>query len=332
MASRSLISLGLPKASLVALTTYGYETIQDLLTAGSPEELSTQLKIPISEVHKIFASTQKLSAAPAVTLPLTQSAAAMAQPTQKFSTRFSGIDQLLGGGISLGQILEISGPPGCPKERVAINILTSFVEVGEHVIFVDCQNMTSPATISQVLKETPNMPHNCIQLVRYTKIQTLPELIMFMYKLPSLLASQPKTTLLILNSISFLFQFPRLSIATRNDHFERIMQSLTKASASRNVTVVTTSQLATKVLNADGSPGTFDTGGIGVMVPQLGSAYLPTGRTYRIILCPEGPTSGTAKLLASPSLQLKPGQTTERQPYSIASPSHLSALSDFYSA
>lgn len=34
--------------------------------------------------------------------------------------------------------------------------------------------------------------------------------------------------------------------------------------------VVLTSQLATKVLNKDGSAGTFDTGSTAVMVPQLG--------------------------------------------------------------
>jgi hypothetical protein len=35
-----------------------------------------------------------------------------------------------------------------------------------------------------------------------------------------------------------------------------------------------TSQLATKMINSDGSPGTFDTGALGVMVPQLGSVPL----------------------------------------------------------
>lgn len=46
------------------------------------------------------------------------------------------IDELLSGGLSRGQILEISGPPGTPKEVVAANIVTSFVEAGEEVLFI----------------------------------------------------------------------------------------------------------------------------------------------------------------------------------------------------
>lgn len=67
--------------------------------------------------------------------------------------------------------MEISGPPGTPKETVATNIVTSFVEAGEGVIFVgevpslwlachdvadgsrlDTQNMTSPASLNQSLQ------------------------------------------------------------------------------------------------------------------------------------------------------------------------------------
>lgn len=39
------------------------------------------------------------------------------------------------------------------------------------------------------------------------------------------------------------------------------------------IQVVVTSQLATKLLAADGSPATFDTGARAVMVPQLGTQY-----------------------------------------------------------
>jgi RAD51-like protein 2 len=60
----------------------------------------------------------------------------MVKSTQKFSTRSTAIDKLLSGGLSRGHILEISGPPGTSKEVVAANVVTSFVEAGEEVLFI----------------------------------------------------------------------------------------------------------------------------------------------------------------------------------------------------
>lgn len=100
------------------------------------DNLSIQdLKIPLSAAESVFASFQKPST-PFATLPLTQSAASMAKTLEKFTTRSPSIDKLLSGGIQRGHILELSGPPGTPKEIVATNIVTSFVEAGEGVIFV----------------------------------------------------------------------------------------------------------------------------------------------------------------------------------------------------
>jgi len=73
---------------------------------------------------------------------------------------------------------------------------------------------------------------------------------------------------------------------------------------------VITSRLATKMIKEDGSPGTFDQGARGIMMPQLGlsslslasleclildlgTAYLPSGRFYRVCLSLESPTAGS---------------------------------------
>ena len=39
------------------------------------------------------------------------------------------LDKLLEGGISRGHVVEISGPPGCVKEQLLMNIVAAFVEV-----------------------------------------------------------------------------------------------------------------------------------------------------------------------------------------------------------
>lgn len=69
-------------------------------------------------------------------MPLTQSAASMANRSRKFSTKSPPVDKILDGGLSMGHILEVSGPPGTPKETIATNLVTSFVEAGHEVIFI----------------------------------------------------------------------------------------------------------------------------------------------------------------------------------------------------
>ena len=101
---------------------------------------------------------------------MTQSAALMVQQSQKVSTKCVALDKILGGGLSRGQILEISGPPGSPKEKLALNIMATFAESGEETLFVgkdlmisifpafflikhlDCQNAANPAVLHNSLE------------------------------------------------------------------------------------------------------------------------------------------------------------------------------------
>jgi len=66
----------------------------------------------------------------------------MTKTDHKFSTRSTAVDKLLLGGLPRGHILEISGPPGTPKEVVATNVVTSFVEAGEEVLFIGKCSLT----------------------------------------------------------------------------------------------------------------------------------------------------------------------------------------------
>jgi len=160
-----------------------------------------------------------------------------------------------------------------------------------------------PETLVRALGCSPSLPSNYKSLIHYININTLPDLMILIYNLPSYLDAHPNTRLVVLNSISFPFQMPSLKPYNKTALLDKIKQTLTKACAVRSLTVVTTSQLATKVLNSDGSAGNFDTGSTAVMVPQLGSGYLPSGRTHRIIIHPETRTSGHVRVLSSPTYQ-----------------------------
>ncbi|KAF9010220.1 hypothetical protein BDQ17DRAFT_1234978 [Cyathus striatus] len=287
MSSRSLISIGLPKDTLSALAQCGYETFQDL-EAATAEDLAKELNITNNAAEKII---NVVHITP--TVPLTQSGAALMNTSCRFPTKIPSIDRLLRGGLLRGHILEVTGVPGSPKETAALGIMTSFVEVDEEVLFVDCQNMVPCAKLKHILSSilTKERPES-LALVHYMKIHTMADLMVFIQRLPLVLEAHQKVKLLIIASVSFPFQYPNLTLTSRNALLDTVKQALTKACTFKNLTIVTTSQLATKLLKADGTPGTFDTGAKGIMVPQLGPAYLPSGRTYRVILSRVGPTSG----------------------------------------
>ncbi|KAF7975370.1 hypothetical protein HWV62_9699 [Athelia sp. TMB] len=324
MSRRQLSSLSIAPATLAALTRAGYETLEDLSTT-SRDALASDLKLPPADAALLFAHAHTPSVS-ASALPRTQSAAALqAAPARRFSTRCKPVDDLLGGGLVRGQILEVSGPPGTMKESVAVGVVQSFVQQGE-------ENMISPNALDRALQSEfpqPNLqrrlttnpdttpkPADYRSLVHHLAVPTLPELMIFIHTLPAYLDAHPNTALLVLSAVAFPFQTPNLAPGTRAALLERVKTALARACAARSLTVVATSQLATKVLNADGSAGTFDTGATAVMVPQLGPGYLPSGRAHRVIIHPETRMSGVVRLLSSPTYQ--PGRgAAPQQPYIV---------------
>jgi len=109
-------------------------------------------------------------------------------------------------------------------------------------------------------------------------------------------------SLLVLNSLSFPFQSSSdLLPATRQFLLERIKPILARNCTARSLSIVITTQLSTKLIKEDGTSGNFDNGARAIMVPSLGNAYLPAGRTYRLLIIPQSRTSGIVRLLASPT-------------------------------
>ncbi|KAI0300138.1 hypothetical protein B0F90DRAFT_1725289 [Multifurca ochricompacta] len=206
---------------------------------------------------------------------------------KRFFTSCVPLDRLLGDGLPSGHILELSGPPGTAKEALAAEFVSSAVSLNDQVLFVDMQNMTSPASLG-------------LELCSKNLVDTDFDL----------------TRLVILNSIWFPFRtFPGLTQSRRAILLARVKQVLARLCSSRDISVVITTQLATKLLTPDGSPASFDTGSRAVLVPQLGSDYLPPHRSFRVLIVPETRTSGVLRLLSSPSCD--DGSTISEESYEM---------------
>ncbi|CDO70979.1 hypothetical protein BN946_scf184830.g11 [Trametes cinnabarina] len=253
-----------------ALTGAGYETVQDLLSNSTPEQLSKDLNIPLPASQAVFSAAAGPSQRSL--LPMTQSAAAMMSITvRQHSTACPPLDRLLGGGLKRGFVLEINGPPGSGKEQMAANAVRTFVDSGQQVLFVDMQNMVPPATIKRILISSPTADSDRMDLVRYLSFHTTTEFVAFVRTLPAYLEANPATALLVLNSLAFPFQphtIKRFAI------LDKLKQTLARACASMGLTVIITSQLTTKMLEGDGQPGSAPPGSKSVMVPSFSASIV----------------------------------------------------------
>ncbi|KAG7095362.1 hypothetical protein E1B28_006121 [Marasmius oreades] len=266
------------------------------------DEIPTQTAEQLAQALNMSARTVHLPQTNTTSFPIMRSAAALASQRRgttitKFPTHFLPLDKLLEGGIPRGRILELSGPPGAPKGRVAVGVVRSFLEAEEGVLFVDCQNMSNPRILEETLKDLPN--HQT--LLSYLKVSALLQFVIFIHNLGTYLLAHPTLSLLVIDTISFPFQSTTdIKTSAKTSMFDQIKRTLVHDCAAHNLTVVITSQLATKLFNPDGSPGNFESGAKGVLVPQLGPAYLPAGRTYRVILSRETADTGLVRILSSP--------------------------------
>jgi RAD51-like protein 2 len=100
------------------------------ITIDAAENVLSSVKRHSNSVH-ISGSTPRQQ-----TRPPTQAASFLMNAQQAVSTTYSPMDNLLCGGVRRGQVLEISGPPGSPKEALLLKVVSAFVELGEEVVFL----------------------------------------------------------------------------------------------------------------------------------------------------------------------------------------------------
>ncbi|PAV15194.1 P-loop containing nucleoside triphosphate hydrolase [Pyrrhoderma noxium] len=286
MLSRSLASLAISSSTLSALHKAGFETVADLGSLNA-DQLSEELNLPVFLCEEII-SISKVTSTPAFLGQQTWSASFLLNNNPIIRTSC---------GLKCGHVLELSGPPGSPNENIMLDFVRNTVTSGNDAIFVDTQDMTTPFTLKNELKDIPGS----FEAIHYIKCISLPDLMVFFHSLTSFLDQYPKTTLLVLNTLSSPFHSTSLTTASRSSLLDQIKSILAKNCALRRLSVITMVQMATKLLSENGSNASPNNAVKAIMVPQLSDSYLPSGRSYRLMLIPDTPQTGMIRLLSSPS-------------------------------
>lgn len=80
------------------------------------------------------------------------------------------LDNLLDGGLFIGNIYEICGPSACGKTQLCITVLLNIIiNTKKDIVYIDTKNKFSVKRIKQILKNK-NMTNNDVCMIKITFI------------------------------------------------------------------------------------------------------------------------------------------------------------------
>ncbi|KAL7415726.1 hypothetical protein BDY24DRAFT_439594 [Mrakia frigida] len=315
--TRFLSALNLSSKAKDALAINGYQSVQDLLGV-QPQELAEELGLTLAEAQEILTSFSSTPLAPSQgvhhSLPPSSSYSISAsqllsrpQTLPIISTLSSSVDSLLlpSHGVQQGMIVEIAGGPGVGKTSALIGLAMDARRAAEgrkvkgeeggggEVLIVDTEGSIDVARLEQAARSVCSgsdptsaiTPSSILQGIHLTRIHTLPQFISFFMTLESFLKTNPKISLVVIDTLSHPIRSPAVPPdgKSKGRIVALIKSTLQKCSALLEVAIVTSVQLATKFVDSEGKPGNFDPDSRAILTPQLGESYMPI-KTKRILL------------------------------------------------
>ncbi|KAF9113704.1 DNA repair protein rad51c [Mortierella sp. AM989] len=242
------------------------------------------------------------------------------------TTSSVSLDSLFGGGqgIPPGKITEICGLPGSGKTQLGLQLCINAQipcaagGAGGNSIFVDTEGSFVAKRAAQIAAAcsdklnlsgdtTHNEDHlktqNLMQGIQYCRVHSPMELIAMVRMLDGIVQAHPKTKLIVVDSISFLFRSNFSDMNVRTKLVAMLGRQLATVARRYNIAVVVMNQMSTKIeSNSDQRMRQGNGRSVGLVQPALGETWASVC-THRIRLYSHGDGRRSARLFKSPSIQ-----------------------------
>ncbi|XP_042237415.1 DNA repair protein RAD51 homolog 3-like isoform X2 [Homarus americanus] len=261
---RLLSVLGLPATIIFKLLDADFvhdEDVQGL----TPMELSSATGLTLKESAEVV----RLSAASSIEQPVTILQMLKEQCEVPYIATFcEALDSLLGGGIPLRAITEIYGTPGigktqmCLQACVSVQLPSSVGGVGGEALFIDTEGSFTAGRLKDMatdaIQHAQTIGGKNVDTSDFTDISILKgihyfrclnyiEIVAVIKHLPSLLKSNPKMHLIVIDSIAFHFRHDFPNVKARAGLLCHMTQELIQLATKFNLAVIVTNQMTTKI-------------------------------------------------------------------------------------
>ncbi|KAK9821877.1 hypothetical protein WJX74_008329 [Apatococcus lobatus] len=320
---RSVALLPLPNALQHLLMACGYRTTADFDGISSPALAHTS-GIPLEDASAVLQMAQGHLHNGSVQGERSARALLEERPMRRIITFCSDVDQILGGGVALGQLTELCGVPGVGKTQlgmqlaVDVQIPYAFGGLGGTAVYIDTEGSFAVERVEQVaeacmrhlqkLAASPNGTSqqadavSCMDKegmlanIHLFRVTELAQQMTLSNELDLFISQHPLVKLVVFDSVTFHFRQDSRDLAQRARVLAGLAQCLTRLAAQRRLAVVIMNQVTTKVSDNDSSH----------LIPALGDSWAHASATQVLLSFQDG--TRQARIYKSPSL---PERTAE---------------------
>lgn len=263
--------------------------IEESKADGGLSNLAQELQLSLSEAAALVREVQTAMATTAAPVTTTALSLLQSQSTRSIITFSNAVDDMLGGGISFGEVTEICGLPGAGKTQLAMQLCINaslpeqFGGVCGQSVYIDtegsfcperCQSMANALvkhvqTSARTRGVVPNWfePDSILDGIHVFRVYDEPTQTATLEYLPQFLEQhlpQPARPirLVVVDSIAFHYRCTNSDYLGRSRSLSNVASLLSGMATKYNLAVVAVNQMTTKI-SGDNSR----------VVPALGESW-----------------------------------------------------------
>ncbi|KAI9233676.1 MAG: Rad51-domain-containing protein [Podila humilis] len=254
MAHRPSLTLQLSTSLKGKIARSGYVTVDELCSL-STVCLESDLVLSHAQQQELVQQIRPSALVAKITATYRWNEEKNARP---ITTSSSAIDGLFpgGGGVPLGTLTDFSGLSGTGKTQLGMQLCINVQIPVSHggadgtAIFIDSEGGFIARRAQQICTETSRAceksPVSLMQGIQYCRVHSPVELLALVKMLPSILATDRKVKLLVVDTISFLFRSNLSDLQARANLIGMLGQQLSTLAKTNNIAVVVLNQMTSK--------------------------------------------------------------------------------------